>query len=264
MIKRFKKNIFYILIIFSFFSTISYSKIIKLPNNIKLNVPNNFVYSKLNQNLFEGIEGWDEFFGSGSDMYYLGTENSVKLSKEIIENSQELLAPIIKKMEQMDFESDDAIISYIGEEIKKLAEKRKYESVVFIIKGGISVSKLINADYEFKSFMDEIENMSPIELEEEMIDGKIDFINDLNEGLGELKEFYKFDEIKLSKDNNNQPYLMLNYKASMPPLETIGQWFLFIHDDFPYFMGIDCLGCSKFKNLSLTKMVQPMLILNAK
>mgnify|MGYP000022721509 FL=1 len=54
-------------------------------------------------------------------------------------------------------------------------------------------------------------------------------------------------------------YIILNYKASLPPLKTIGQWFLFIHNDMPYFMGVDCMGCAKLKKLSLIKMVEPML-----
>ena len=54
-------------------------------------------------------------------------------------------------------------------------------------------------------------------------------------------------------------HIILNYKASIPPLKTIGQWFLFIHNDRPYFMGVDCMGCTKLKKLSLTNMVEPML-----
>jgi len=247
------------LFIILFFQTPSYSKIIRLTNDVQLNVPGDFVYSKLSQNFFEEIDGWDEYFGLDSEMYYLGTENSVNFSIEILENPDEFLEPIMKKIEKKNFQSEKAMINFVGKEIKKLAKKRKYESVVFIIKGGISITELMNDNYEFKDFMVEINDMSPQELEKEMRNGKIDFIKELNEGLGELKQFYKFNKIKLSKDNNDNPYLILNYKASIPPLKTIGQWFLFIHNDRPYFMGVDCMGCAKLKKLSLTKMVEPML-----
>lgn len=247
------------LFIILFFQTPSYSKIIRLTNDVQLNVPGDFVYSKLSQNFFEEIDGWDEYFGVDSEMYYLGTENSVNFSIELLENPDEILEPIMKKIEKKNFQSEKAMINFVGKEIKKLAKKRKYESVVFIIKGGISITELMNDNYEFKDFMVEINDMSPQELEKEMRNGKIDFIKELNEGLGELKQFYKFNKIKLSKDNNDNPYLILNYKASIPPLKTIGQWFLFIHNDRPYFMGVDCMGCTKLKKLSLTNMVEPML-----
>ena len=247
------------LFIILFLQTPSYSKIIRLTNDVQLKVPGDFVYSKLSQNFFEEIDGWDEYFGLDSEMYYLGTENSVNFSIEILENPDEFLEPIMKKIEKKNFQSEKAMINFVGKEIKKLAKKRKYESVVFIIKGGISITELMNDNYEFKDFMVEINDMSPQELEKEMRNGKIDFIKELNEGLGELKQFYKFNKIKLSKDNNDNPYLILNYKASIPPLKTIGQWFLFIHNDMPYFMGVDCMGCAKLKKLSLTKMVEPML-----
>ena len=247
------------LFIILFFQTPSYSKVIRLTNDVQLNVPGDFVYSKLSQNFFEEIDGWDEYFGLDSEMYYLGTENSVNFSIEILENPDEFLEPIMKKIEKKNFQSEKAMINFVGKEIKKLAKKRKYESVVFIIKGGISITELMNDNNEFNDFMVEINDMSPQELEKEMRNGKIDFIKELNEGLGELKQFYKFNKIKLSKDNNDNPYIILNYKASLPPLKTIGQWFLFIHNDMPYFMGVDCMGCVKLKNLSLTKMVEPML-----
>jgi hypothetical protein len=247
------------LFIILFLQTPSYSKIIRLTNDVQLNVPGDFVYSKLSQNFFEEIDGWDEYFGLDSEMYYLGTENSVNFSIEILENPDEFLEPIMKKIEKKNFQSEKAMINFVGKEIKKLAKKRKYESVVFIIKGGISITELMNDNNEFKEFMVEINDMSPQELEKEMRNGKIDFIKELNEGLGELKQFYKFNKIKLSKDNNDNPYIILNYKASLPPLKTIGQWFLFIHNDMPYFMGVDCMGCAKLKKLSLIKMVEPML-----
>ena len=247
------------LFIILFLQTPSYSKIIRLTNDVQLKVPGDFVYSKLSQNFFEEIDGWDEYFGPDSEMYYLGTENSVNFSIEILENPDEILEPIMKKIEKKNFQSEKAMINFVGKEIKKLAKKRKYESVVFIIKGGISITELMNDNNEFKDFMVEINDMSPQKLEKEMRNGKIDFLKEFNEGLGELKQFYEFNKIKLSKDNNDNPYIILNYKASLPPLKTIGQWFLFIHNDMPYFMGVDCMGCAKLKKLSLTKMVEPML-----
>ena len=253
------KKLLGILILGLLLSTNVYSKIIKLTNDVQLDVPSDFVYTKLSQNFFEEIDGWDEFFGLESEMYYLGTENSVNFSIELLENPNEFLEPIMKKIEKKNFQSEKAMFNFVGKEVKKLAKKRKYESVVFIIQGGISITELINDNYEFKDFMIEINDMSPQELEKEMRNGNIDFLNELNEGLGVLKQFYKFNKIKLSKDNNDNPYIILNYKASLPPLKTIGQWFLFIHNDMPYFMGVDCMGCNKLKKLSLIKMVEPML-----
>ena len=253
------KKLLGILVLGLLLSGNAYAKIIKLTNDVQLDVPSDFVYSKLSQNLFEEIDGWDEYFGLDTEMYYLGTENSVNFSIEILENPDEFLEPIIKKIEKKNFQSEKAAINFLGKEIKKLAKKRKYESVVFIIKGGISVTELMNDNNEFKDFMVEINDMSPQELEKEMRNGKIDFLKEFNEGLGELKQFYKFNKIKLSKDNNDNPYIILNYKASVPPLKTIGQWFLFIHNDMPYFMGVDCMGCAELKKISLIKMVEPML-----
>ena len=187
------------------------------------------------------------------------TEYSVNFLKEIFKKIYELIEKEMKKIEKKNFQSEKAMFNFVGKEVKKLAKKRKYESVVFIIQGGISITELMNDNYEFKDFMIEINDMSPQELEKEMRNGNIDFLNELNEALGVLKQFYKFNKIKLSKDNNDNPYLILNYKASIPPLKTIGQWFLFIHNDMPYFMGVDCMGCNKLKKLSLIKMVEPML-----
>ena len=58
--------------------------------------------------------------------------------------------------------------------------------------------------------------------------------------------------------------MQLDYKGSIPPLNTIGQWFFFIHNDSPYFMGVGCMGCAKLKDLSLNTMIEPMLISNKK
>ena len=235
-----------------------YAKILNLPNNIKLDVPNNFVYSELSQNIFEGIDGWEEYFGSDSIMYYIGTKGSVEFSIDILEDPEKFMQPIMKKLEKKKNLSEKQMIKFIGTEIKKLAKKKKYESVAFVIQGGRSISELINENDDFKEFMIEVNEMTTQELENEMESGKIDFINELNDGLGDLKEFYKFNKIVLSKDNNNNPYLILNYKASIPPLKTIGQWFLFIYENKPFFMGIDCMGCTKLKNISLIKMTEPM------
>jgi hypothetical protein len=235
------------------------AKIINLSDDINLDVPDNFIYSELSQNMFEEIDGWEDFFGSNSEMFYIGTPNSVNFSKELIENPDKFLEPILKKLERKKLKSEKAIINFIGKEVKKLSKKKGYESVTFIIKGGTSITQLMNDNNDFKEFMLEVNEMSAQDLEKEMKAGKIDFIKDLNEGLGELKQFYKFSKIKLSKDSNNNPYLIFNYKASLPPLKTIGQWYLFIHNDRPYFMGIDCMGCTKLKEISLIKMTEPML-----
>ena len=109
------------LFIILFFQTPSYSKIIRLTNNVQLNVPGDFVYSKLSQNFFEEIDGWDEYFGLDSEMYYLGTENSVNFSIEILENPDEILEPIMKKIEKKNFQSEKAMINFVGKEIKKIS-----------------------------------------------------------------------------------------------------------------------------------------------
>jgi len=242
----------------------AFAKILNVTNEIKLKVPDNFTFAKLNKNYFEGIDGWDEYFGSSSKIYYLGTKESIKFSIEILDNPLEILEPIMDKAEKKNFKSEKSMNKFLGKEIKKLAKKRKYESIVFIIKGGISITELISENNEFKDFMNEINSMSSHELEKEMKKNKIDFVRELNDNLGELKQFYKFNNIILSKDINDNPYLRLNYKGSIPPLNTIGQWFLFIHNDMPYFMGVDCMGCSKLKDLSLNTMIEPMLISNKK
>ncbi len=242
----------------------AFAKILNVTNEIRLKVPNNFTFAKLNQNYFEEMDDWDKYFGSSSEIYYLGTKESVKFSIEILDNPDEILEPIMDKMEKKNFQSEKSMTKFLGKEIIKLAKKRKYESVVFIIKGGISITELISENNEFKDFMNEINSMSSHELEKEVKKGKKDFIKDFNDSLGEFQKFYKFNNIIFSKDINDNPYMKLNYKGSIPPLSTIGQWFLFIHNDMPYFMGVDCMGCSKLKDLSLNTMIEPMLISNKK
>ena len=101
------------------------AKIINLSEDINLNVPNNFVYSELSQNMFEEIDGWEDFFGSNSEMFYIGTPNSVNFSKELIENPDKFLEPILKKLERKKLKSEKAMINFIGKEVKKLSKKKR-------------------------------------------------------------------------------------------------------------------------------------------
>ena len=123
ILKLLVKKLLGIILLCLLLNTNAYSKIIKLTNDVQLEVPIDFVYSKLSQNFFEEIDGWDEFFGLDSEMYYLGTENSVNFSIEILENPDELLEPIMKKIEKKNFQSEKAMMNFVGKEIKKLAKK---------------------------------------------------------------------------------------------------------------------------------------------
>ena len=90
-----------IAILFLFWNNFSFAKTINIEDKIFLNVPEDFNYTKLETN--EVADYYKDFFSSLGDytaFYYIGTDASIEFAKAIINDQDNLLEPIIKKMEK--------------------------------------------------------------------------------------------------------------------------------------------------------------------
>ena len=77
-----------------------YAKTINIEDKVILNVPENFSYIKLE--LDEAADYYEEFFsllGDDTNFYYIGTDDSIEFANAFINDQDNLLEPIMRKME---------------------------------------------------------------------------------------------------------------------------------------------------------------------
>ena len=95
------KKIIGILFLFLFWHNFSFAKTINIEDKILLNVPENFNYIKLEKD--EVADYYEEIFsslGEHAAFYYIGTDDSIEFANAVINDQDNMLEPIIKKMEK--------------------------------------------------------------------------------------------------------------------------------------------------------------------
>ena len=78
----------------------SFAKTINIEDKILLNVPENFSYIKLEVD--EVAEYYEDFFSSFGDkvnFYYIGTDDSINFANAMVNDQENLMGPILKKVE---------------------------------------------------------------------------------------------------------------------------------------------------------------------
>ena len=100
-----------ILVIFFFglfLSNYSHAKVISIENKVKINVPESFNYQKMDTL----AEYYQDFFGSLGDsanFYYIGNKNSINFVNSLLTDQEEMLKPIMQKIESKNFKSEKSM-----------------------------------------------------------------------------------------------------------------------------------------------------------
>ena len=246
-----KKFFFFIFFLFYFFFSQVNAKIEKLPNGITLNIPDNYIYKKVNKSPY--LEMLEPYFGS-ADIFYIGTKDTVNISVEIIEDPESFIEPILDKIMNK-AKNEKQAIKLMGKEIKKLLKDRGYDDLIFLIVGKKNLSSLTKSDPKLEKFISEIRSMSNEDINKELKTYKKDIINQFNQD-EEMSEFIKFTNLELGKDKFNNPFLKMDYKLNMGPVFTNGQFSLLVHKEFPVLFGAECMYCKK-RNFSLDDLIAP-------
>ena len=244
------KNFFLFFLFYFFFNQIN-AKIEKLPNGITLNIPNNYIYKKVNNSPY--LEMLEPYFGS-ADIFYIGTKDTVNISVEIMEDPDSFIEPIMNKIMNK-AKNEKQAIKLMGKEIKKLLKDRGYDALIFLIVGKKNMSLLAKSDPELEKIISEIKSMSNEDINKELKTYKRDIMNQLNQN-GEISGFAKFTNFDLGKDKFNNPFLKMDYKLNMGPVFPMGQFSLFIYKEHPVFLGAECMNCKK-RNFSLDDLIAP-------
>ena len=247
MIKKF----FLIFLLLNFTTNQINAKIEKFPNGIILNIPDNYIYKKVNKSPY--LDMLEPYFGS-ADIFYIGTRGTVNISVEIIENPDAFIQPILDKIMNK-AKNEKQAIKLMGKEIKKLLDRRDYDTLMFLIVGKKNMSSLTKSYPYLEEIISEISSMSNNEINKELKTFKKDIINELNQD-GEMSQFVKFTNFELGKDKFNNPFLKMDYKFNMGPVFTNGQFSLLVHEEYPVFFGAECMNCKK-RNFSLDDLIAP-------
>ena len=161
MIKKF----FLIFLLLNFTTNQINAKIEKFPNGIVLNIPDNYIYKKVKKSPY--LDMLEPYFGS-ADIFYIGTRGTVNISVEIIENPDAIIQPILDKIMNK-AKNEKQAIKLMGKEIKKLLDRRDYDTLMFLIVGKKNMSTLTKSYPYLEEIISEIltENPNKFEIDEE-------------------------------------------------------------------------------------------------
>ena len=202
---------------------IAISKTINIENRVKLNVPDNFNYVKVDtySDLFEGFF---DALGKDANFYYIGSNDSIEFANLLVTEAEDLLQPIMEKIETKNFKTEKSMMNFISKEFKKLIRKYNYEGVIWVY---LSKENLEDVDTELFEIANEVKNMNK---------------NDLK------KESLKF---KIEKNPINEPAFDLKIAANMFNINWDMEIYGYINDKKPLLVGSECIG--KCKSISDVK-----------
>jgi len=239
------KKVLTLTLIGFFISGIVQAKIISIENRVRLNVPDNFNYIKIDtyseyfQELFEG-------FGEDANFYYVGTDSSVEFANLMVTDQNKLLGSIMEKMEKKKFKTEKSAINFISREMKKLIKKYRYEGVIWVY---LSHENLEDVDNELFEIVKEVKNMNKNELIEEskMYQKKLkDELGIYNvEGLK-----MKIAKFKIEKNPMNEPAFDLKLSASMFNINWDMEIYGYLDNKKTVLVGSECIGkCKDIKQV---------------
>jgi hypothetical protein len=225
---------------------IAISKTINIENRVKLNVPDNFNYVKVDtySDLFEGFF---DALGKDANFYYIGSNDSIEFANLLVTEGEDLLQPIMEKIETKNFKTEKSMMNFISKEFKKLIRKYNYEGVIWVY---LSKENLEDFDTELFEIANEVKNMNKNDLKKESLKFKKILKDELGiNGIDGIK--MKISKFKIEKNPINEPAFDLKIAANMFNINWDMEIYGYINDKKPLLVGSECIG--KCKSISDVK-----------
>ena len=225
---------------------IAISKTINIENRVKLNVPDNFNYVKVDtySDLFEGFF---DALGKDANFYYIGSNDSIEFANLLVTEAEDLLQPIMEKIETKNFKTEKSMMNFISKEFKKLIRKYNYEGVIWVY---LSKENLEDVDTELFEIANEVKNMNKNDLKKESLKFKKILKDEL--GINAIDGIkMKISKFKIEKNPINEPAFDLKIAANMFNINWDMEIYGYINDKKPLLVGSECIG--KCKSISDVK-----------
>ena len=238
-----------ILVIFFFglfLSNYSHAKVISIENKVKINVPESFNYQKMDTL----AEYYQDFFGSLGDsanFYYIGNKNSINFVNSLLTDQEEMLKPIMQKIESKNFKSEKSMSNFISREFKKLIKNYKYDGIIWVY---LPSENLENIDQDLFEIITSVKSMNKQDLKKETIKYKKIIKNEL--GINDVSGLQmKISKFKIEVNSINEPAFDLKLAAKMFNINWDMEVYGFMNGNEPIIVGSECIG--KCKNISNIK-----------
>ena len=225
---------------------IAISKTINIENRVKLNVPDNFNYVKVDtySDLFEGFF---DALGKDANFYYIGSNDSIEFANLLVTEGEDLLQPIMEKIETKNFKTEKSMMNFISKEFKKLIRKYNYEGVIWVY---LSKENLEDINTELFEIANEVKNMNKNDLKKESLKFKKILKDEL--GINAIDGIkMKISKFKIEKNPINEPAFDLKIAANMFNINWDMEIYGYINDKKPLLVGSECIG--KCKSISDVK-----------
>ena len=191
---------------------ITFAKTINIDDKILLKVPENFNYIKIETD--EIADYYEEIFSSlGEDaaFYYIGTDDSIEFANAIVNDQDNLLEPIMKKIEKKNFSTEKSMMNFISKEFKKLIKKYKYQGVIWVL---VSDENLEDTDYDLFETVQSLKNMSQADMNKVALEYKKEIKDEFSlDGIEGMN--LKISKFKIEKNKINSLAFDLKVAANM-------------------------------------------------
>lgn len=265
------KKILCIIIISFFLSNISFSKIIKLNQEISLDVPEthnfmSFEEDSSTESLLYGVGELFENLGElGLNFFLAGPTNLINIFQSIADGAEvedlEIFQPLLKEAEKKEYYDvgDQRVIKWLGKELKKIAKKEKIDFYTYVLFANKKIDEI--DDLEIREFFNLHKNMNKSDLAKATKEYK----KYLTQFAGDNKTFLLNAEVslilkkfKISK-NNNQVFLRSDFTMSyLHAMNIPMNLILSIKNDHIYLIISECwVNCSK-QSSKFEKMIKPL------
>ena len=271
------KRILFIITLSLFLSNISFSKIIKLNQEISLDIPETHNLMKFDddESSEKLLYGVGELFNNLDelelDLFITGPSNLLDIIKTVVGGTEaedlEIFKTLIKEAEKNNFYDmgDQRTIKWLGKELKKIAKKEKIDFYTYIFYTNKKIDGI--DDIELREFIDLHKNMNKSDLSKATKEYK----KYLTQWAGDSKTFLLNDEVslvlkkfKLSKINN-QVFLRSDFTMSYLHAMNIPMNLLIsVKNDHMLLIVSECwVNCSK-QTSKFEKMIKPLFSNNVK
>lgn len=265
------KKFFVIIVLGLLWCNVLLAKIIKLNQEISLDVPETHNLMKLSddQSSEKLLYGVGELFNSLDelqlDLFLTGPSNLLDIIKAVIDGTDaedlEIFQTLIKEAEKKDFYDlgDQRVIKWLDKELKKIAKKEKIDFYTYIFYANKKIDEI--DDIEIREFFDLHKNMDKSDLAKATKEYK----KYLTQWAGDGKTFLLNEEVslvlkkfKLSKINN-QVFLRSDFTMSyLHAMHIPMNLLISFKNDHMLLIVSECwVNCSK-QNSKFEKMIKPL------
>lgn len=221
---------------------ITFAKTINIDDKILLKVPENFNYIKIETD--EIADYYEEIFSSlGEDaaFYYIGTDDSIEFANAIVNDQDNLLEPIMKKIEKKNFSTEKSMMNFISKEFKKLIKKYKYQGVIWVL---VSDENLEDTDYDLFETVQSLKNMSQADMNKVALEYKKEIKDEFSlDGIEGMN--LKISKFKIEKNKINSLAFDLKVAANMFNINWDLEIYGYLKNNKPIIVGSECFGKCK-------------------